>query len=542
MVCNTIIWRNDPFQSLLTLEDYDFQDNLVYYYMSDISSNNKRIAKNTLALYFRTFFSLVVSLYTSRIILNELGVTDYGIYNVVGGFVGMFTILSSSLSGAISRFLTFELGKGNIGKLNKVFCTSINIQVILSILIIIVSETLGLWFLTEKMNIEPNRMFAAKCVFHTSVFVLVLDLITIPYNAIIIAHEHMKAFAYLGIVHILLKLGIALILPFFVFDKLILYSFLLVSTYIIIRLLNGIYCKRNFRESDWHFYIDKTLMKEMFAFSGWTFIGSSSAILRDQGSNILLNLYAGPIVNAARGIAEQVNGAVNSFASNFMTAVNPQITKSYAANEKEYMLDLIYKSAKFSLFLLLFLSLPIMIETSYLLTIWLKIVPEHTVWFVRLILLYALCDSASRPLITAILATGNIRNYQLMIGAFQFLCLPLSYILLENGFFPEITLIIAVFLNFCCLIVRLILLRKMIGLKVRNYIKNVVFKVSFVGIISSAFPIYLSLNLSNSFSSFIVVTGITLFLTIFVIYIIGCSSSERETIKSSIYKLIKKLI
>ena len=510
--------------------------------MSDISSNNKRIAKNTLALYFRTFFSLVVSLYTSRIILNELGVTDYGIYNVVGGFVGMFTILSSSLSGAISRFLTFELGKGNIGKLNKVFCTSINIQVILSILIIIVSETLGLWFLTEKMNIETNRMFAAKCVFHTSVFVLVLDLITIPYNAIIIAHEHMKAFAYLGIVHILLKLGIALILPFFVFDKLILYSFLLVSTYIIIRLLNGIYCKRNFRESDWHFYIDKTLMKEMFAFSGWTFIGSSSAILRDQGSNILLNLYAGPIVNAARGIAEQVNGAVNSFASNFMTAVNPQITKSYAANEKEYMLDLIYKSAKFSLFLLLFLSLPIMIETSYLLTIWLKIVPEHTVWFVRLILFYALCDSASRPLITAILATGNIRNYQLMIGAFQFLCLPLSYILLENGFFPEITLIIAVILNFCCLIVRLILLRKMIGLKVRNYIKNVVVKVGFVGIISSAFPIYLSLNLSNSFSSFIVVTGITLFLTIFVIYIIGCSSSERETIKSSIYKLIKKLI
>lgn len=510
--------------------------------MSDISSNNKRIAKNTLALYFRTFFSLVVSLYTSRIILNELGVTDYGIYNVVGGFVGMFTILSSSLSGAISRFLTFELGKGNIDKVNKVFCTSVNIQVILSILIIIISESLGLWFLTEKMNIEPSRIFAAKCVFHTSVIVLVLDLITVPYNAIIVAHEHMKAFAYLGIIHILLKLAIVLILPFFSFDKLIFYSFLLLSTYIIIRFLNGIYCKSHFRETNWHFYIDKTLMKEMFAFSGWTFIGSSSAILRDQGSNILLNLYVGPVVNAARGIAEQVNGAVNSFASNFMTAVNPQITKSYAANEKEYMLDLIYKSAKFSLFLLLFLSLPIIIETSYLLTIWLKIVPEHTVWFVRLILLYALCDSASRPLITAILATGNIRNYQLMIGAFQFLCLPLSYILLENSFFPEITLIIAVILNFCCLIVRLILLRKMIGLKVRNYIKNVVFKVSFVGIISSAFPIYLSLNLSNSFSSFIVVTGITLFLTIFVIYIIGCSSSERETIKSTIYKLTKKLI
>ena len=255
--------------------------------MSDISSNNKRIAKNTLALYFRTFFSLLVSLYTSRIILNELGVTDYGIYNVVGGFVGMFTILSSSLSGAISRFLTFELGKGNIDKLNKIFCTSVNIQIILSILIVIVSETFGLWFLTEKMNIDPSRMFAAKCVFHTSVIVLVLDLITIPYNAIIVAHEHMKAFAYLGITHTLLKLVIVLLLPFFFFDKLIIYSVLLLVTYVIIRILNGIYCKHHFSETNWHIYIDKSLMKEMFTFSGWTFIGSSSAILP------MLDLHAG---------------------------------------------------------------------------------------------------------------------------------------------------------------------------------------------------------------------------------------------------------
>lgn len=510
--------------------------------MSDISSNNKRIAKNTLALYFRTFFSLLVSLYTSRIILNELGITDYGIYNVVGGFVGMFTILSSSLSGAISRFLTFELGKGNIDKVSKVFCTSVNIQVILSILIIIISESLGLWFLTEKMNIEPSRMFAAKCVFHTSVIILVLDLITVPYNAIIVAHEHMKAFAYLGIIHVLLKLAIVLILPFFSFDKLIFYSFLLLSTYIIIRFLNGIYCKRHFTETNWHFYIDKTLMKEMFAFSGWTFIGSSSAILRDQGSNILLNLYVGPVVNAARGIAEQVNGAVNSFASNFMTAVNPQITKSYAANEKEYMLDLIYKSAKFSMFLLLFLSLPIMVETPYILTIWLKIVPEHTIWFVRLILLYALFDSISRPLITAMLATGNIRKYQLIIGGIQLLCLPASYIFLREGFLPEITLIVALALNLCCLIIRLILLRSMIGLKARDYIKNVVLKVCLVGVIASILPIYLSLSLSNNFLSFIIVTGITLIMSLLVIYNIGCSASEKKIIKSFILKLFHKLI
>lgn len=510
--------------------------------MLDISSNNKRIAKNTLALYFRTFFSLLVSLYTSRIILNELGVTDYGIYNVVGGFVGMFTILSSSLSGAISRFLTFELGKGNIDKLNKIFCTSVNIQIILSILIVIVSETFGLWFLTEKMNIDPSRMFAAKCVFHTSVIVLVLDLITIPYNAIIVAHEHMKAFAYLGITHTLLKLVIVLLLPFFFFDKLIIYSVLLLVTYVIIRILNGIYCKHHFSETNWHIYIDKSLMKEMFTFSGWTFIGSSSAILRDQGSNILLNLYVGPVINAARGIAEQVNGAINSFASNFMTAVNPQITKSYAANDKAYMLELIYKSAKFSLYLLLFLSLPIIVETPYILKIWLKVVPEHTVWFVRLILLYALCDSASRPLITAILATGNIKNYQLIIGAFQFLCLPISYFFLERGFYPEITLIVSLILNLCCLVVRLILLRSMIGLRVRIYIKEVVIKVVLIGIVSSALPIYLSFRLPNSFSSFIVVIVLTLVITLLSIYCIGCSSSERYTLKKALFKLYKNLL
>lgn len=510
--------------------------------MSDISSNNKRIAKNTLALYFRTFFSLLVSLYTSRIILNELGVTDYGIYNVVGGFVGMFTILSSSLSGAISRFLTFELGKGNIDKLNKIFCTSVNIQIILSILIVIVSETFGLWFLTEKMNIDPSRMFAAKCVFHTSVIVLVLDLITIPYNAIIVAHEHMKAFAYLGITHTLLKLVIVLLLPFFFFDKLIIYSVLLLVTYVIIRILNGIYCKHHFSETNWHIYIDKSLMKEMFTFSGWTFIGSSSAILRDQGSNILLNLYVGPVINAARGIAEQVNGAINSFASNFMTAVNPQITKSYAANDKAYMLELIYKSAKFSLYLLLFLSLPIIVETPYILKIWLKVVPEHTVWFVRLILLYALCDSASRPLITAILATGNIKNYQLIIGAFQFLCLPISYFFLERGFYPEITLIVSLILNLCCLVVRLILLRSMIGLRVRIYIKEVVIKVVLIGIVSSALPIYLSFRLPNSFSSFIVVIVLTLVITLLFIYCIGCSLSERYTLKKALFKLYKNLL
>lgn len=406
------------------------------------------------------------------------------------------------------------MGKGNIDKLNKIFCTSVNIQIILSILIVIVSETFGLWFLTEKMNIDPSRMFAAKCVFHTSVIVLVLDLITIPYNAIIVAHEHMKAFAYLGITHTLLKLVIVLLLPFFFFDKLIIYSVLLLVTYVIIRILNGIYCKHHFSETNWHIYIDKSLMKEMFTFSGWTFIGSSSAILRDQGSNILLNLYVGPVINAARGIAEQVNGAINSFASNFMTAVNPQITKSYAANDKAYMLELIYKSAKFSLYLLLFLSLPIIVETPYILKIWLKVVPEHTVWFVRLILLYALCDSASRPLITAILATGNIKNYQLIIGAFQFLCLPISYFFLERGFYPEITLIVSLILNLCCLVVRLILLRSMIGLRVRIYIKEVVIKVVLIGIVSSALPIYLSFRLPNSFSSFIVVIVLTLVITL----------------------------
>lgn len=375
--------------------------------MSNTTENNKRIAKNTLLLYFRMLFLMAVSLYTSRVVLNALGVEDFGIYNVVGGVVAMFSVLSGSLSAAISRFITYELGKGNQENLNKIFSSAVTIQLILSGIIILLAETIGMWFLNAKMNIPEVRMEAANWVFQFSILTFAINLISIPYNASIIAHEKMSAFAYISILEAVGKLTIAYLITIAPIDKLIFYAILMCVVALVVRFTYGNYCKRHFSECTYHFVWDKQLLKQMFGFAGWNFIGASSAVLRDQGGNVVINLFCGPAVNAARGIASQVNNAVNQFVVNFMTALNPQITKSYAAGNKEYMMTLIFQGARLSFYMLLLLSLPILVNTHYILVLWLKIVPEHAVFFVQLILIFALSESISQPLITAMLATGK---------------------------------------------------------------------------------------------------------------------------------------
>ncbi len=419
--------------------------------MSENSANNKRIAKNTLMLYMRMLISMAVSLYTSRITLNALGVEDYGIYNVVGGFVGMFSMLSGSLSSAISRFITFELGRGDQKRLNTVFSTSVIIQLVLSLIIVVLVESFGVWFLTHKMVIPADRIFAAKWVLHLSLLSFVFGLISLPYNATIIAHEKMSAFAYLSLLDVFWKLLIAYLLTMTLSDRLILYASLLCGISLVMRLIYGIYCKLNFEEcKNFRWVFDQKLFKEMFGFAGWNLIGASSAVLRDQGGNILINtLGGGPVVNAARGIASQVNAAVGGFVSNFMTALNPQITKSYASGDYKYMMTLIFQGARLSFYMLLILSLPIIISTSYILTLWLNIVPEYTVIFVRLVLVFAMCESISNPLITAMLATGNIKNYQIVVGGLQLMNLQLSYVLLKLGFPAYFVLVVAIFISLC---------------------------------------------------------------------------------------------
>lgn len=509
--------------------------------MSNTTENNKRIAKNTLLLYFRMLFLMAVSLYTSRVVLNALGVEDFGIYNVVGGVVAMFSVLSGSLSAAISRFITYELGKGNLENLNKIFSSAVTIQLGLAGIIILLAETIGIWFLNVKMNIPEVRMEAANWVFQFSILTFAINLISVPYNASIIAHEKMSAFAYISILEAVGKLFIAYLITIAPMDKLIFYAILMCVVALIVRFTYGNYCKRHFCECTYHFIWDKQLLKSMFSFAGWNFIGASSAVLRDQGGNVVINLFCGPAVNAARGIAFQVNNAVNQFVVNFMTALNPQITKSYAAGDRGYMMTLIFQGARLSFYMLLLLSLPILVNTHYILALWLKIVPEHAVLFVQLILIFALSESISQPLITAMLATGKIRNYQIIVGGLQMMNLPLSYILLRLGYFPEVVIVIAICISQCCLAARLILLRGMIGLSITKYLKNVYLNIIVVSIIAVILPLISAYYIKESFINFILISLIAVICTLSSIYFIGCNNQEREFIHQKLGTIKSKI-
>ena len=507
------------------------------------SDNNKRIAKNTLLLYFRMLFMMVVSLYTSRVILYALGVEDFGIYNVVGGVVAMFTVISGSLSAAISRFITYELGKGDQSKLSKIFSASVTIQLALSLIIVVLIESVGVWFMNAKMTIPVDRMVAANWVLQFSIITFVINLISVPYNAAIIAHERMSAFAYISILEAVCKLTIAFLIMVSPMDKLVFYAILMCAVSVLIRFTYGHYCKKHFTECTYHFHWDKNILKKMFGFAGWNFIGASSAVLRDHGGNIVINLFYGPSVNAARGIAIQVNNAIMGFVSNFMTALNPQITKSYASGDREYLMTLLFQGARLSFYMLLLLSLPVLVNTHYILVIWLKLVPEHAVLFVQLILIFAMSESISNPLITAMLATGKIRNYQIVVGGLQMMNLPISYVCLRLGCIPETVLIVAIVISQCCLAARLYMLRGMIGLSSIQYLKKVYFNVIVVALLSLAVPGLLSKCVDESFLSFVLLSLVAVVCTVIVEFYVGCNGKERafviekmNIVKNKIFK------
>ena len=507
----------------------------------DNISNNKRIAKNTLMLYFRMLFMMAVSLYTSRVVLNALGVEDFGIYNVVGGVVAMFSMLSSSLSSAITRFITYELGTGNQENLKKIFSSAVTIQIGLAILIILLAEAVGVWFLNVKMNIPESRMAAANWVFQFSILTFAINLISVPYNANIIAHERMSAFAYISILEAIGKLTIAYLIIVSPMDRLVFYAILMCAVALIVRFAYGVYCKRHFEECTYRFIFDKDLLKRMFGFAGWNFIGATSAVLRDQGGNVVINLFCGPAANAARGIAFQVNTAISGFVTNFMTALNPQITKSYAVGDRKYMMTLIFQGARLSFYMLLLLSLPVLINTHYILGLWLKIVPDHAVLFVQLVLVFAMSESISNPLITAMLATGRIRNYQLVVGGLQMMNLPVSYILLRMGMFPEVVIVVAIVISQCCLAARLLMLRGMIGLSVRKYMKKVYINVLVVTIIAAILPFLLAISLEESFLNFVLLCFMALICTGITIYYVGCDKTERQFVLNKLHTIIDKI-
>lgn len=506
------------------------------------AENTKRIAKNTLMLYVRMLFGMLVSLYTSRVVLQALGVEDYGIYNVVGGVVAMFSMISNSLSSSVSRFLTFELGKGNMDALKRVFSTSLSIHVVLSVIIVLLAETVGVWFLNTHIIIPETRLYAANWVFQASVFTFVINLWSVPFSASIVAHERMSAFAYIGILNIVLRLLIVLFIAYsgLGFDRLIVYALLLVVVVCIMQTIYWTYCTRHFEECRISLHFDTRYWKAMSSFAGWNFIGCTAVLLKDQGINVLLNLFMGPVINAARGIAGTVNNVLASFSNNFMTALNPQITKSYATGDYEYMFSLVERGSRFSYYILLMFALPVLFETEFILTLWLKSYPEHTVNFIRLILIVTLCDISSNTLINLQTATGRIRNYQLAVGGMLLMNFPLSYLCLNFGYPPESTLIVALVVSVCCLLLRLIFLRTMVGLSVNRFLRKVCMNVLLVTFVAAIIPFLIYIQMCDSIIRFFLICIVTVFCSLFAIYFIGCTNKERLFIKNKLLTLKSK--
>ena len=500
--------------------------------MPETASNTSRIAKNTLLLYFRMLLTMGVTLYTSRVILNTLGIEDYGIYNVVGGVVGMFGILSGSLSSAISRFITFELGNGDLDKLKRIFCTSVNIQVILIAIITILMETIGIWFLNNKMVIPKERLAAANWVFQFSVVTFALNLLSVPYNAVIIAHEKMSAFAYISIVDVSLKLIVALIISYNPFDRLVYYGLLIMICGLINRSIYAIYSKRHFEEATYRMIFDKGLMKEMFGFAGWNYLANSAYMLNTQGVNMIMNVFFGVVFNAARGIAEQVNHAVQNFVSSFTTALNPQITKSFAGDDKEYAFDLVYKGAKYAFLLLFVLSLPILLETETILNLWLKNPPEHAASFVRWTVLGTMTTTIGNTLLTLVMAHGNIKKYQIIITLCGFFPFPLTWLAFKLQFDAVSAYIIYFAVYYGLIYVRLYLVHNITGIPWKPYIKEVIFRTHFVSAVSFVVPYLVMQALTPSVLRLLMTCAVSVLSSCACSFYLGMTKNERIIVKT----------
>ena len=507
--------------------------------MQNQSANNKRIAKNTLLLYVRMLFGMLVSLYTSRVILQTLGVEDYGVYNVVGGVITMFTFLNSAMSSATSRYITFEIGKGNMEQLKKVFSTALQIHAIIALLIVILGETVGLWFLMNELVIPDGRMDAAMWVYQCSVVTAIVTIMSVPYNADIIAHEKMSAFAYISVLEIILKLAIVYLLVVLPFDKLKVYAVLVLMVGLLIRYIYTRYCHKHFEESHYIHRIDKPLLKEISSFAGWSFWGNLAGILYGQGLNMMLNIFFGPVVNAARGIATQIQSVVTQFVTNFQMALNPQITKTYASGELDKMHSLMFRSARFSFMLLFFLSLPILLETNYILILWLGIVPENTVIFARIIIAISLIYTIANPCVIANQATGKVKVYQAVVGGLLLLILPISYIVLKMGAPAYSVFIVHFCVESVAQFTRMYMLRNMIDLPLLSYIKNIYLPIMGVVLFSVVLPMLVYNNMQEGIIRLLAV-GITCVVSVTMTSLfIGMTRNERTFLIDKSLRVLK---
>lgn len=482
-----------------------------------------------------------ITLYTSRVILSALGVEDFGIFNVVAGIVTILGFINTSLSGASSRYITFALGTNDNALQDKTFSTVVLIHVVLACIIILIGETIGLWFIYNKLVIPSARLNAAIWVYHLSILTAVISIISVPYNSLIIAHENMFFFAYISIIEVVLKLIIAFLIGITKFDKLIIYALLLFITQCIIRVMYSVYCKRKFKEANTKFVFDKSLAKEIFIYAGWTFNGNLAVVGYTQGINVLLNIYFGPIVNAARGISMQVNNAANQFVSSFLVAMNPQIIKSYAENDLQRMHFLVINASKYGYFLTLLIVVPLVCCIKPLLSFWLEKVPEFTSQFCVIMLLSVLIEPLSQGLGYAIHATGDIKKYQIYEGTILLLVVPIAYILIKLFSINPVRVVsVYLFIAVLAQCARIYVVLPKIYMKFKTYFRYVLLPLVIPSMLSSILMITIRIELCHFISLLIYVIALILVTIILILYT-GFNKDERGVIISYLIQFVSRI-
>lgn len=505
-------------------------------------ANNKRIVKNTAFLYLRMLLMLFISFFTSRIVLQSLGIVDYGIYNVVGGVVAMFSFFNSALSGATARFLSFELGTGDTNKLKRTFASALTIHIGLGIFIVLLLETIGLWFMYNKLNVPTDRLGSAIIVFHISALTCFFNIIQVPFNASVTSHEKMSAFAYISIYDAIVKLLIVYALYVFAGDRLILYAILLMCTTLTTNLIYFVYCYRNFQECRLSISLDKAISIPILKYSGWDLYGNLSVMVRGQGLNVLQNLFFGPVVNASTGVANTVLAAIMGFTENFLTAVRPQIIKQYAARNYDYFQKMVVNSAKYSFYLLLVTTLPLIIEADYAMGIWLKEVPQYAVIFCQLSIINNWISIIYRPIVISITATGEVRRISFINGTTYLLVLPATYVLLKLGYGPTTPFLLNIFFLFIghTIFSMLTVKKQLPFFEVARFFKSVLLKCTIVILVSVPVPALLHHCMDDSLARFITVCTVSVIWTCITLYSIGIGKNERIALRNIINNKILK--
>lgn len=506
--------------------------------------NNKRIARNALYLYGQMLVQLIVSLVTARVVFNTLGEIDYGIFSIVGGVMSIFIVLNS-LESATMRFITFEQGQGSgPEKMHIVFSTAGLVHLSIAGIVFVLAETFGMYYVCNYLVIPPERLTATIIIYQFSIITSIFSIMCAPYDALIVAHERMGVFASIGIYNVLINLIIIFLVKYTRTDKLILYAALMMLIQVSLRLIYGFYCNRSFKETNGKWIFDKALFIKMLKFGGWSFNGTLAAIGYTQGINLLLNFFYGPILNAAYGVASTIQNKVYTFADNFLTAVKPQIVKSYASGDMTYLHKLIITSSRFSVMLLFFISLPVLLETSFMLFIWLGDVPEYTVWFVRLSLMMMIVDTLGRVMCMAIHATGNIAKFQMIEANMLLLTVPIAWVCLKIGLPPTIVFLVQLIIFILTQAVRIFIVCPAIKLSIWTYIKDVILRSTLVITTGSIIPtmIHIYGNISeHPLTQIIIVTSTSLLSSGMAIYYIGCDQKQRQIIINKTKSILKSI-